>query len=85
MDVKTAFLNGELEETIYIEIPEGGAVPVNKVSGEYTQPLACRLIKSIYGLKQSPRTWYSRIYHFFRLNGFTQSDSDHSLFINYDK
>ena len=84
LDVKTAFLNGELEETIYMEIPEGVSVPVNKARGGYTQPLACRLIKAIYGLKQSPRTCYRRIYQFFRLNSFTRSEFDHSHFINYE-
>ena len=85
MDVKTAFLNGELEEQIYMEIPEGVAVPVNKERGGYNRPLACRLIKSIYGLKQSPRAWYGRIHAFFLENNFTRSDPDHSLYINYDK
>ena len=48
MDVKTAFLNGELEEEIYMEQPEGFIVPgqENKV---------CRLVKSLYGLKQTPK------------------------------
>ena len=85
MDVKTAFLIGELEERIYMEIPEGVAVPANKERGGYNRPLACRLIKSIYGLKQSPRAWYGRIHAFFLENNFTQSDPDHSLFINYDR
>ena len=85
LDVKMAFLNRELEETIYMEIPEGVSVPVNKARGGYTQPLAWCLIKSIYDLKQSPRAWYSRIYQFFRLNSFTRSEFDHILFINYEK
>ena len=85
MDVKTAFLNGELEETIYMEIPEGVPVPVNKTRAGYTLPLACRLIKSIYSLNQSPHTWYGRIYQFFRLYSFTRSEFDHSFFINYNK
>ena len=48
MDVKIAFLNGELEEEIYIEQPEGFVVPgkENKV---------CKLIKLLYGLKQAPK------------------------------
>ena len=81
----TTFLNGELEEQIYIEIPEGVAVPINKERGGYNHPLACWLIKSIYGRKQSPRAWYSQINAFFLENNFTGSHPDHSLFINYDK
>ena len=48
MDVKTAFLNGELEEEIYIEQPEGFIIlgQENKV---------CQLVKSLYGLKQAPK------------------------------
>ena len=85
MDVKTAFLNSELEETVYMEVPEGVLVPTKKALPEYQQPLVCRLQKSIYGLKQSPRAWYGRINSFFRSNNFIRSDSDHSLFINYDR
>ncbi|PHT92931.1 hypothetical protein T459_00813 [Capsicum annuum] len=53
MDVKTAFLNGELEEKIYMEQPEGFVVPgkENKV---------CKLIKSLYGLKQAPKQWHAK-------------------------
>ena len=85
MDVKTAFLNGELEERIYMEITEEVAIPVNKARGGYNRPLACRLIQSIYGLKQSPGTWYRRIHNFFLEHNFIRSHFDHSLFINYDK
>ena len=48
MDVKTAFLNGELEEEIYMEQPEGFIVPGKEKK-------VCRLVKSLYGLKQSPK------------------------------
>jgi len=85
MDVKTAFLNSELDETVYMEIPEGLSIPAPPSSGQYHRPLACRLLKSIYGLKQSPRAWYGRIHSFFISNNFVRSDSDHSLFINYEK
>ena len=85
MDVKTAFLNSELEETVYMEVPEGVLVPTQKALPEYQQPLVCRLQKSIYGLKQSPRAWYGRINSFFRSNNFIRSESDHSLFINYNR
>ena len=85
MNVKMAFLNGELEERIYMEIPEGVAIPANKACGRYYHPLACRLIKSIYRLKQSPRAWCGRIHNFFLEHNFIRSHFDHSLFINYDK
>ena len=48
MDVKTAFLNVELEEEIYIEQPEGFVVPGKEKK-------VCKLIKSVYGLKQAPK------------------------------
>jgi len=53
LDVKTAFLHGNLEEEIYIQQPEGFVVP-GKENHVY------RLKKSLYGLKQSPRQWYKR-------------------------
>ena len=53
MDVKTTFLNGELEEEIYMEQPEGFVVlgKKNKV---------CKLVKSLYGLKQAPKQWHAK-------------------------
>ena len=85
MDVKTAFLNSELEETVYMEIPEGVSVPTKAISPEYQQPIACRSLKSIYGLKQSQRAWYGRIESFFRSQNFIRSTPDHSLFVNYEQ
>jgi len=84
MDVKSLFLNSELEELVYTEVPEGVSVPATPTSSDYQRPVACRLLKSIYGLKQSPRAWYGRIYSFFSSNNFVHSLSDHSLFINYE-
>ena len=85
MEVKTAFLNSELEETVYMEVPEGVIIPTKKTLPEYQEPLACRLQKSIYRLKQTPRALYGRIENFFWSNNFIWSDSDHSLFINYER
>jgi len=78
MDVKTAFLNGVLEEEIYMECPEG-------VLEEPDGDRVCRLIKAIYGLRQSPRAWYEKIHAFFMNHNFTRSTQDYSLYINYSR
>ena len=54
MDVKSSFLNGELEEEVYIEQTEGFQLLENT---DYV----CKLKKALYGLKQAPRAWYSRL------------------------
>ena len=77
MDVKTAFLHSELAETIYMEVLEG-----IRANEDDSPRLVCRLIKTIYGLKQSPRAWYGKIHQFFIANGFIRSEEDHSLYIH---
>jgi len=72
MDVKTAFLNGEIKEEVYIEKPDGFVVH-EKVSH------VCRLKKALYRLKHAPRAWYARIDYLLRL-GFTKSESDPNLY-----
>jgi hypothetical protein len=57
MDVKTAFLNGEVEQEVYIEQPEGFTIDEK----EYH---VCKLKKALYGLKQALRAWYGRIDNF---------------------
>ena len=63
MDVTTAFLNGELKEEQYMKQPEG-----YEVKGK--ENLVCRLKKSIYGLKQSPRCWNSVLNSHLKKIGF---------------
>lgn len=74
MDVKTAFLHGELEEDIYMEQPEGFVVPGK-------ENFACKLKKSLYGLKQSPRQWYKRFDSFMISQGFRRSDYDSCVYL----
>lgn len=69
LDVKTAFLYGDLEESIYMEQPEGYSV-VGK------EKEVCRLIKSIYGLKQSPRCWNIKFNDFLLKFGLKRSTAD---------
>lgn len=70
-DVKTAFLNGILEETIYMKVPEGV---------EHKDGQVCRLKRSLYGLKQSSRVWNSRFVDFVRDCNLKQSLSDTCVF-----
>ena len=74
MDVKTAFLNGELDEEIYMEQP-AGFVPDGQ------EDKVCRLLKSIYGLKQSSRQWYLRFHHEVIPYGFVMIGEDHCIYV----
>jgi hypothetical protein len=65
MDVKTTFLHGDLEEEIFMKKPEGYAVKGKE--------LVCKLKKSLYGLKQSPRMWYQKFDTYMLGLGFTRS------------
>ncbi len=73
MDVKTAFLNGELNEEIYMDQP----ISFVKQSSEQK---VCRLLKSIYGLKQSSRQWYIRFHNAIISYGFTMIYEDHCIY-----
>ncbi|KAH9745481.1 hypothetical protein KPL70_004087 [Citrus sinensis] len=74
MDVKSAFLNGFLEEEVYIEQPLGYVV-----KGHEDKVL--RLKKALYGLKQAPRAWNSRIDKYFQEKGFTKCPYEHALYV----
>nr|GEY05871.1 putative ribonuclease H-like domain-containing protein [Tanacetum cinerariifolium] len=77
-DVKNAFLHRELKEEVYMEAPPG-------FSEHFKPEEACRLKKSLYGLKQSPRAWFGRFTVAMKRYGFKQSNSDHTLFLKNRK
>ena len=78
MDVKSAFLNGYLEEEVYVEQPQGYEVP-----GQGHK--VYRLKNALYGLKQDPRAWYSRIDSYLIENGFHRSESEPNLYTKVDE
>ena len=74
MDVKTAFLNGIIEEEVYIEQLEGFEILSSELHVR-------RLKRALYGLKQAPcGAWYTRIDNYFTRFGFTKSEADASLY-----
>ena len=75
MDVKTAFLNGDLKEDVYMDQPEGFSI-----KGQ--EQKVCKLVKSLYGLKQAPRAWYEKlIEHLLKLNYKHFNLDDATLFV----
>lgn len=77
IDIKTAFLHGDLEEEIWMEQPPGFE--------EGPPGTACKLKKSLYGLKQAPRAWYMKLTSELETLGFRPSLADPSLFTLYNK
>ncbi|KAL0318498.1 UNVERIFIED_CONTAM: Retrovirus-related Pol polyprotein from transposon RE2 [Sesamum angustifolium] len=74
MDVKSAFLNGYVDEEIYVEQPQG-------FIAKGSEEKVLRLKKALYGLKQAPKAWYSRIDKYFMDRGFRRSLSEPTLYI----
>ena len=76
IDVKTAFLNGDLEKEIYMEQLEGCVVPRKEKN-------VCRLVKSLYGLKQAPKQWHSKFDHILVTNEYSINDADKCIYSKY--
>jgi len=78
MDVKSAFLNGKLEEEVYVYQPPGF---INESKPHWVY----RLNKALYGLRQAPRAWYDTLTKHLLTNGFQRGTIDSTLFILHDK
>lgn len=74
LDVKSAFLNGVLQEEVYVDQPEGLEV-------DGAEDKVYRLKKALYGLKQAPRAWYEEINAHMHKCGFSRSPSKATLYI----
>ncbi|KAM1256948.1 hypothetical protein EV1_030743 [Malus domestica] len=74
MDVKNAFLHGELDREIYMMQPMG-------FKSEAHPEYVCKLRKALYGLKQAPRAWYGKIAEFLTQSGYSVTPADSSLFV----
>ncbi|KAD5802609.1 hypothetical protein E3N88_13969 [Mikania micrantha] len=74
MDVKTSFLNGDLEEEIYMEQPEGFSAPGQEGK-------VCKLVKSLYGLKQAPKQWHQKFDQVMLNNGFKINECDKCVYV----
>jgi hypothetical protein len=75
-DVKNAFLHGDLEEEVYMDVPPG-------YTANSESEVVCKLQRALYGLKQSPRAWFGRFSWAMKKYGYTQSNSDHTLFLKH--
>ncbi|XP_070660467.1 uncharacterized mitochondrial protein AtMg00810-like [Malus domestica] len=73
MDVKNVFLHGELQEEVYMQIPPSYSPAKDG--------MVCKLYKAIYGLKQSPRSWYAKFSSVLERECFLRSNADSSLFV----
>ena len=76
LDVKMAFLHGDLKEDIYIIQLEGFIV-------QGQENLVCKLKKSLYGRKQTPRQWYKKFDSFMHKIGFKRYEADHCCYVKF--
>ena len=72
LDVKNAFLNGELEEEVYMSLPPG-------FEEDKKDKMACKLKKSLYGLKQALRAWFDRYSKVSKSHGYSQGQTNHTF------
>ncbi|GJW28810.1 zinc finger, CCHC-type containing protein [Tanacetum coccineum] len=78
MDVKTAFLNGELEEEVYMNQPLGFILSGNENK-------VCKLVKSLYGLKQAPKQWHQKFDEVGLSNGYLLNQADKCVYNKFNE
>ena len=78
MDVKTTFLNGDLDEEVYMEQPKGFVLLGNEKK-------VCKLVKSLYGLKQAPKKWHEKFDSVILSHGFNPNGEDRCLYSKFTK
>jgi hypothetical protein len=78
LDVKNAFLHGDLQEEVYLEIPPG-------FTTDQTKGKVLKLKKSLYGLKQSLRAWFDRFRHAMCSMWYKQCNIDHTIFYHHSR
>jgi hypothetical protein len=76
MDVKTTFLNGELEEEIYMDQP-------NSFTVKDQEGMVCKLLKKIYGLKQAPKQWHEKFDKTLTSVGFVVNEVDKCVYYRF--
>ena len=76
MDIKTAFLNRNLEEEVYMDQPEGFVLSRNERK-------VCKLVKSLYGLKQAPKQWHEKFDTIILANGFKHNGADKCVYSKF--
>lgn len=77
LDVKSAFLNGVLQEEVYVSQPKGYAK-------EGREHMVYRLLKALYGLRQAPRAWYARLNQYLLKLGFVKCPFEHAVYLKHD-
>lgn len=74
-------MSGDLDEEVHMRLPLGYEPPLAVQAKFPNQPLTCRLLRSLYGLQQSPGCWFLKLGDALLHYGFEQASSDHSSFI----
>ncbi|GKG22118.1 zinc finger, CCHC-type containing protein, partial [Tanacetum coccineum] len=78
MDVKTTFLNGDLDEEVYMNQPHGFIMPGNENH-------MCKLIKSLYGLKHAPKQWHQKFDELVLSNCYLLNQTDKCVYSKFDE